>query len=301
MPRLGCHTVRRINFVLATAAAGLLLTSGPSRSQDTFGDDAYRDDLIVLKGHARVLGKEAVDTVVVFHGSATINGFAKEVVALNAPITVTGSVGEDVISFNSTVTLVDGANVGGDVVSRREPVIDPGATVGGDILRDDDMLFIEPFPFFGRLVAWLGITISTLALGFILLGLAPRGLDAVEAAWQGAVWPSVGWGVLILFGLPFLAILAFVSLVGIPLAVALALGLFLIYSVSYTLGAWVLGRRLMERSSRPVALLVGLGILRLFAVVPVLAGLIGLGAAAVGLGATIVAVWRARRPATLTA
>jgi hypothetical protein len=289
--------VRRIHLVLAITAVGVLVAAGPASSQDTFGEDHDRDDFVVLKGDANVPEGDTAGTVVVFDGTATIAGSVEEVVAFNAPVTVTGSVEQDVFSFNRTVTLEDGASVGGDVISRHEPVIDPGATVGGDVIRDPGRFLEEPFPFLGKLAAWLAVSISVLALGLLLLGLVPRGLDAVEVAWQGAPWPSVGWGVLLLIGLPALAILAFITLVGIPFGLGLALGLFLIYATGYTIGTWVLGRRFMQRQSRAVAFLVGLGILRLIALIPILAGLVAAAVTVIGLGAVTVAVWRARRPA----
>ncbi len=296
MLSLGCHIVRRIHFVFAITAVGVLASAGPAFSQDTFGEDHDRDDFVVLKGDANVAEGDTAGTVVVFDGTATIAGTVEEVVAFNAPVTVTGSVEQDVFSFNRTVTLEDGASVGGDVISRHEPVIDSGATVGGDVIRDPGRFFEEPFPFLGKLAAWLAVSISVLALGLLLLGLVPRGLDAVEGAWQSAPWPSVGWGVLLLIGLPALAILAFITLVGIPFGLGLALGLFLIYATGYTIGTWVLGRRFMQRQSRAVAFLVGLGILRLVALIPILAGLVAVAVTVIGLGTVTVAVWRARRP-----
>jgi hypothetical protein len=130
----------------------------------------------------------------------------------------------------------------------------------------------------------------------LLLALAPRAADAVDTAWRSAVGPSVGWGLMLLIGLPILAILAFITLVGIPFGVGLALGLFLIYSLGYTAGAWVLGRALLKPpTSRFVAFLVGLVILRAVALVPILAGIVGTIATLVGLGTIAVALWRARR------
>jgi hypothetical protein len=62
--------------------------------------------------------------------------------------------------------------------------------------------------------------------------------------------------------------------------------------------AWLVGRRVLRnQSSSPWgALLAGWGILRLVALVPVVGGLVGLAATAVGLEALTVALWRARRP-----
>jgi hypothetical protein len=58
-------------------------------------------------------------------------------------------------------------------------------------------------------------------------------------------------------------------------------------------GRWIL----KPPRSVIVAFLVGLAILRLLALIPIVAGIVGFAAAVIGLGAAAVAIWRARRPA----
>jgi len=109
---------------------------------------------------------------------------------------------------------------------------------------------------------------------------------------------TIGWGVAIAIGVPLLAILALVTLVGIPFGIALLLAAIPVLLVAYATGAWLVGRRVLRnRSASPWgALLAGWGILRLVALIPVIGGLVGLAATVVGLGALTVALWRARRP-----
>jgi hypothetical protein len=280
-------------MAVAAAVTGVLLAAGPAAAQDR----ENKNDLIVLTGQAHVLEGETFDTVMIFDGPATIEGtVTHSVVAFNGPVTISGSVAEEVMAFNGTITVQSGATVGGDLVSRTDPVVEEGAVVEGEIGRDPGRLFRDPFPFIGRLASWLAVSVSILLLGVLLLALAPRAADAVDTAWRSAVGPSVGWGLMLLIGLPILAILAFITLVGIPFGVGLALGLFLIYSLGYTAGAWVLGRALLKPpTSRFVAFLVGLVILRAVALVPILAGIVGTIATLVGLGTIAVALWRARR------
>lgn len=286
-------------MAVTVAVTGVLLAAGPAAAQDR----ADTDDLIVLTGQATVAEGESYDTVVIFDGPATIEGSVDHaVVAFNGPVTISGTVAEEVVAFNGTITVQSGATVGGDLVSRTDPVVEEGAVVEGEIGRDPARLFRDPFPFFGRLASWLAVSVSTLLLGVILLGLAPRGADAVDVAWRTGVGPSIGWGLLLLIGLPILAVLAFITLVGIPFGVGLALALFLIYALGYTTGAWILGRALLKPpASRFLAFLAGLAILRAVALVPILAGIVGTIATVAGLGAIAVALWRARRGVTTAA
>jgi hypothetical protein len=286
-------------MAVAAAVTGVLLAAGPAAAQDR----EEKNDLVVLTGNARVLEGETVDTVVIFDGPATIEGtVTHSVVAFNGPVTISGSVTEEVVAFNGTITVRSGATVAGDLVSRSDPVIEEGAVVEGEIGRDPGRLFRDPFPFLGRVAAWLAVSVSILLLGVLLLALAPSAADAVDAAWRTAMGPSIGWGLALLIGLPLVAILAFVTLVGIPFGFGLALALFLIYALGYSAGTWVLGRSLLKPpASRFLAFLVGLAILRAVALVPIVAGIVGTIVTLAGLGTIAVAMWRAGRPVATAA
>jgi hypothetical protein len=109
---------------------------------------------------------------------------------------------------------------------------------------------------------------------------------------------TVAWGVGIAIGVPLLAVLALVTLVGIPFGVALLLAAIPVLLVAYATSAWMAGRRVLRnRSTSPwVALFAGWAILRVLALIPIAGALVGLAATVVGLGALAVALWRAGRP-----
>jgi hypothetical protein len=146
--------MRRATLTLLLIAATLLALAGPAGATER-GD---RNDLVVLEGTVLVPEGDVRDDVVLFHGSLGIDGTVGDVVAFDAPVTVTGSVRGDLFAFNGTVTVRSGATVGGDIVSRREPIIEEGARVRGDVVRGG-AFWQEPFPFFGRLVSWIAVTV----------------------------------------------------------------------------------------------------------------------------------------------
>jgi hypothetical protein len=237
---------------------------------------------------------------VIADGPATIFGRVKgNVVALHGPVRILGgTVTGDVVSVSDPITLNRRARVNGDLnYGDEKPVVAPGAVVGGKIKKFHAG---DAFPFSGfavTLLVWLAVSISSLLLGLVLLAFAPRAADAAFVVAREATWPSIGWGALLVFGLPILAVIALVTLVGIPLGVGLLLALAPIYSVGYVTGAWLLGRRIIKPpTSRFLAFLVGWVILRVLALIPVLGGLVWLVVTVFGLGALIVAAWRARRP-----
>ena len=107
--------------------------------------------------------------------------------------------------------------------------------------------------------------------------------------------PSIGWGLLAFFGLPILAIIALVTIVGIPLGLGVLAALALIYTLGYSATAWIIGRRILRPATPWVlAFLLGWGILRLLALIPIVGGLIWFAAVVFGLGALTVTIWRAR-------
>src|SRR5215217_8161079 len=148
----------------------------------------------------------------------------------------------------------------------------------------------------GVRLGWgLAVSVSTLVVGLVLVWLAGRGAGWILEAGRTQVGPAIGWGLLVFFGLPILAIGALVTLVGIPLGLGLLAALGLIYALGYGATAWIVGRRILgEPTAWVLAFLVGWGILRVLALVPILGGLVWFAAVVFGLGALLVAIWRAR-------
>lgn len=290
-----------LRLVILLAALTVSIVPATAQAQeDRRGDDAF----VVLTGRAEVPEGRTVDTVVIFNGPAIVDGTVREeVVVFNGSVTVSGRVDEDIVAFNGRVTIQSGAEVSGDIVSRRGVVVEDGATVEGDIREDVTRLFDGPFHFLrGRFFWWLAVSISILLLGIVLLLLGPRFLDAVHHSWRAAIGRSIGLGIALFLGLPLLALLSMVTLVGIPFGFGLLMALFAIYTMGYTTSVWILGRQLVKPpSSRFVAFLAGWAIFRLLALVPILAGIVWFAAAVFGLGVLLIVAWRSRAPATIPA
>lgn len=270
----------------------LLVLAAPASAQE-----GHEDDQVVLTGEVSIEEGRTVDSVVIFNGPATIDGVVQgSVVAFNGDVTVSGSVEGDVVVFNGTATVGSGAEIAGDLHTREPAVVEEGAVVGGEIRQRAWDFERGPFPFFARLAVWVAVTASMLALGLLLVLLFPRAMDATDLAWRTGMGGAIGWGLLLLVGLPILGVLFAITIVGIPLGVGLLLALALVYSVGYAVAGWILGRQLIKPpAARALAVLVGILLLRLVALIPVVSGIVGALAAAFGLGAVLVASWRAGR------
>jgi hypothetical protein len=176
-------------------------------------------------------------------------------------------------------------------------VLARGASVGGKITKEDWADATNGWGWVGVFGWWLAVSVSTLIVGALLAWLAPGALYAAERSVREHLGATIGWGVAIAIGVPLLAILALVTLVGIPFGVALLLAAIPVLLVAYATTAWTVGRRVLRnRSTSWAALLAGWGILRVLALIPVAGALVGFAATVVGLGALAVALWRARKP-----
>lgn len=264
----------RLVLVLGSALALGALLAGPASAAD--GDDELTDlDQVVMNGRLLVPEGDTVDAAVLFHGSATIDGTVTgSVVVFDGPTEISGHVQEDVVVFNGDVTVRSGAQIDGDLVTSQTPTVEPGATVGGQQQRISTRFDAAAFGVASRIAWWLGYTVSTLVLGLLLLSFAP-GLDtAIVRSVRERMGASIGFGALVFFVLPIVAVLFLVIVVAFPLGLLLLLALGLLYTVGYVAGAHAVGRLLVKApTSRFVAFLVGWGILRVIALVPVLGGL----------------------------
>jgi Polymer-forming cytoskeletal len=288
-------TEMRRTVITGFLILAVLSLAAPAWAQNTQTSEAF----VVLSGRADVPSGRQVGDLVVFHGSSTVDGTVNgSLTAFDAPVTISGRVNGNVVVFNGRVELRSGANVTGDVVSRDAPVVASGATIGGTSKRIQTNVRWNQFGWVGRLAWWLAISVSTLVVGLVLLWLVGRGAAWILEAGRTGVGPAIGWGLLAFFGLPILAIIALVTIVGIPLGLGVLAALGLIYALGYSATAWILGRQIVrEPTSWVLAFLVGWVILRGVALVPVLGGLVWFVAAVFGLGALLVALWRGRSAA----
>ena len=282
-------------FALLCLGACALLAGFGERASATPAEPEPQDQ-IVLSGTVDVPRGDEVGEVVVLHGSVTVGGVVHgDVVVLDGRITVTGQVSGAVVAVNGPVLLGPDAQVGGDVLVRDRVTIKRGAQIGGRVRQGTAFTLRTPIRAVGRFGSWLAVATSTLILGLLLIFVAPRGAEAVAAASSGSPWASLGWGVAAFAGLPVLAVLAVVTLIGLPFGLGLLLALFLLYFVGYTWSVWALGRRLWKPPrNRVLAFVFGWLIVSAVGAIPFVGGVVWFGGAVFGLGAMAVAAWRAR-------
>jgi cytoskeletal protein CcmA (bactofilin family) len=257
------------------------------------------DAIVVVSGDVTVERGETVDGVFIASGDARIAGRVDgDVIVLSGDVLVSGSIDGDLFTASGKARLLPSAEVTGDVEYGDEhPQVALDARVHGDVTKQDWPDAGGLVSWVGGVVIWLAVSLSLLVLGALLLLIAPRAADSLHARSREKVGPTIAIGIAILIVLPIAAVIAAITLVGLPLALGIGLFLLPLGAVAYLASAYVLGRRLLKPPrQRMLSLLAGLAILRLAALVPFLGALVGLAALIFGLGLIGAAIGAAREP-----
>lgn len=304
---------RRFAVVAAAVAALLVISDAPAGAAERARGD---DDRVTISGPVVVGAQQRVDGAVVsFDGSVRIAGVVdgdvfvgrgSVTVLRNGLVTgtvtvgsgnarIVGRVGDDVTVLRGRAILASTAAVDGDVRSSRRPDVAPGAAVAGNVETTNFSAWFTAAGWALLFLWWLAVTITLLVVGLLFVLLLPRAAQTVTSTGRGTVGLNILWAVLLAIALPIVAGVLAVTIVGIPLALAVMLSLVLAFPMGYVVSSLVLGRLIARNVHPAVAFLIGFGILRVVALIPGLGGLVGFLAAAYGLGVIGVAAWRAGR------
>lgn len=211
------------------------------------------DDITLAGGHVRV-GPNAVagGTVRVFGGDVGLAGtVTHDVFAAGGSVTLAGTIGGDATIYARHIRLDPGLRIEGKLIYRSgEAVIVPeGAVIVGGIEAETPIISAVGAATGTALgLALIGLWAIMSLIGFLLLAgflhLAfPRVLWGAAERARRFPWGALGVGAAIMFGVPFIALLFVVTLVGIPVALFLmaayaALWLASLCVASALLGGW---------------------------------------------------------------
>ncbi|MGI8425155.1 MAG: hypothetical protein ACR2FO_00595 [Actinomycetota bacterium] len=246
---------------------------------------------VVISGPVEVAENQTATDVVVLHGSVNIRGrVTGDLFIFDGPAQISGVIEKDVVALGGPVTLGPAAVIKGDLIHRGTLNASPGSSIRGETRQARAQDLGDGAELFGRIAVWAAVSISTFLLGLILLLIAPRVSETIPGLARSNAARTLGWGLLLFFALPVLAVVCFLTVVGIPLGFIVLFGLLVLYPLSYAISAVVLGRTLMSSGGRIITFLAGLAVLRLVALLPFLGGLTSFAATLFGLGAIGVAL-----------
>jgi len=276
------------------------LSRGNDNTNVTFSDEidvpagvVHQDDIVVILGKARVDGEVTGDVVVIM-GSLEISG----------------RVDGQVVGIMSATRIADEADIHGDLVIVGGPLNRaPGAHIGGETVNLDFLHFV-PFlrgGFSWSALLWVFFLIKLTKLAGLFLvvllitALVPRRLSIIATAFPNR------WGMAILAGLlgycatVVLCVVLAVTLIGIPLAIALGLAAKLVKwiglaAILFLLGHTI-GRNVLKRElSHFAAVMGGFAVYAVIYLVPVLGSFFSGALSVMALGISILTRFGSEEP-----
>jgi hypothetical protein len=291
-------------LLLAVAAAALVLgIAAPAVIAASPGFDRTDRVLMAFNGDITVPDGQTADTVVVTSGTATIQGDVQTLFVFDGTAVLEGARLETVVVTGGTLSIDGATVVTGDVRTLNSTVTrDPAATIGGTVRTMETDLaaaigVIAPAVF----LFMLGIGLVTLVAGLALAALGARQVRTAETLISKEPLETFLFGLAGLFLIPLVAILAMVTIIGVPLGLAI---LFMVWPAAAFIGYLVagiwIGEFVLNRgvvpgpAERPyLAAVAGILILWLISFIP----FVGAIASLFGFGAVLLVAWRTlRRP-----
>lgn len=298
--------MRRVSWALGLFLVLLVLIAMPAVAQDRDGRFDGRV-LVSVNGDLTVPSGDDVDVVVVVDGDARIEGTARVVTVVSGTVTLAGGTVSTIAIVNGTAQIGAGSTVTGDVLELRSTVVvDPGATVGGQVrsMTSDLAGFGIAIGVLGVL-AWIAFMLVAWAAGLALAAFGARQVRRAE--WLISTEPvrTFAAGLAMLVLPPLIAVLLMITVVLLPVGLVLLLFVwpalaFLGWLVASTwIGEWILrasGRPAPEQ--RPyLGVTIGLIVATIASIVPLVGAVISL----FGMGAVTLAGWRMLRERETTA
>ena len=215
-----------------------------------------------------------------------------------------GPVGGQVLTWSRTMSLGPNTRIGGNLEYHAEQQAEiPGDAVAGRVQFDPIEQRQRQAPLLNGLFDFGGLIwlVGSAILGALAIVFAPRASARALEMGRQQPWPTFGFGLLALCGVPVAAVLICITLVGIPVAVALAAAYCVGLMLAWPALALLVGTEIAQRVRReplPVlgSLVLGLLVLHLVTHLPVVGGLVAFLGLTFGLGLIVQSFRRWQRP-----
>jgi hypothetical protein len=264
------------------------------------GSTTNDDVLMRVNGPISVGANETAGTVVVISDNADISGIVKhDLVVVDGNATVSGTIEGTVTVVSGTLNLQPAARVAGDVnLVRSDMTRASGATIEGSITRSSFDWSGWNFLIFS-VYLWISFTIAIIIAGLIFAAVGGRQLTSAGNLIAQKTGGTIIAAIIVGIGVPILAVVAMLTVLGIPLGIGLLLFLIpALWFFGYLVAGTKLGSIILrqDRSDHPyVAALLGLVLLQVIGLVPFLGGLVTFIAGILGTGALALLAWNAWR------
>lgn len=270
-----------------------------------FAQQAMDDDdnsfIFQVNRPATVATGDMVDVVVVIDDNAVIDGQVTDaLIVVNGTATVNGFVTGDIVVAEGNLIVNDGATANNITLFRSEMTRGEGATITGDVTEESSYTGFTWGMTIFSVVFWIGTTIAVLLAGLAVMALFGRQMDAAVQTINARPLESVVAGLVTWVLLPIVAILTFITIIGIPVGLGLLFVVIpLLALMGYMVAAYWLGARVVTmtniRAGRYLSLGIGLVLLVLVGAIPWFGGVVTFFATLFGTGALIYLLYARRR------
>jgi len=245
---------------------------------------------------------ETIGSAVVIGDNALIAGTVRDgLLVISGDVTIAGAVEDSVTIIRGDLTLQSGSRVHDVFITNGDLIRESGAVVDGNINHNARGFGFLSVAFL--FILWLSLSVAVVLTGMLFAAIGGRQLAESSRVLTGELAYSILGAVVLWIGVPLVAVLAMITIVGIPFGLALMM---LVLPLLWLLGYIVAGARLgalllrFRRSEQPVdhpylEALSGLVLLQLVALIPFIGWIVLLIAGAWGSGALAVAAFRAWR------
>jgi hypothetical protein len=284
--------------VLAFLAFFMLLPASMVAAQDAESNDSF---VLQINRPMTVAPDETHEVLMVIDDNVTVDGVVTNaLVVVNGDAVVTGEVRGDITVFSGTLTLEQGATVDNVHLFSSKMVRADGAVITGELNDEASFGMVTGVLSFFSVAFWIGTVIMSILIGITFVALAgPFMARATETLLQRPLETGVtGLGTWVV--LPIVALAAFVSLIGIPVGLAIVLVVIpLLALLGYLVSAFLVGTWLVAaakvQAGKYLSVIAGVIALQLLGLVPWIGGLVVFVATLFGTGALVWRLWHDRR------
>lgn len=286
-----------ISMAVVAGTMVLLPTMVTAQTEDDQGV------LIRVNGDAVLAADQDAGLALTVRGRLTVQGTAKTVVVVNGTAVLDGATVDTLVVVRGNAILREGTVVTGDVWLTNATLEQAdGVEIGGAVRRNASGGILVGLWILGLIIA-VGVGVLAILGGLTFAAVAPGTARRAGDAIRHSFGQVVISGLVLWLAVPIVGGLLFATIVGVPTAIAIWLGLlpamgFLGYIVT---GIW-LGELLVARDGGEghpyLASFLGILLLIIAGIIPGLGGLIGGLAALLGGSALALLAWRGFRSVT---
>jgi hypothetical protein len=283
----------RLRKLLLVCVVALALVPGLAAAQD---NNENEDDFTLrVNGPVTIGPDESISSVVVISGDATVAGVVRDsLVVIDGKATVSGRVDGDLTVIGGDLELLQGATVENVSLFDSDMVRADGVTVTGD-LNDESWSSLGAIGTVFSIIFWIGSTLVVMLAAGLFARFGRRQLTEAVGLIGERTGGTFLSAISLVIGLPLVAVLAFVTVVGIP--ISLAIVIFLIPALAFfgylIAGTWV-GMGVIKVAGRTsagerpyLAAIGGVFLLQLISLIPVIGALFVFLGGVIGAGALV--------------